>query len=682
VIKLNWFSILALITLLFLSSFATFAQEEQEVKNLVESIAEGLPDDFDLTDLTEQLSYYRKHPINLNKTDPGTLKNLVFLSALQISNLFSHLKTNGKLLDLLELQSIDDFDLNTIQKLLPFVTLIVPTPYEKVKLQSLLTKGSSDLIVRMGQTLQQQKGFGDLPGSRYLGSPEKLLGKYRYNYRNLLSASFVFKKDAGEYLFAGNNRSSFDFMSANVSMANLGKVKKIVLGDYSLQFGQGLTLWSGFGYGKGPDVTSVAKKDVGLKAYTSSNEASFFRGFSATIEVFKNIEFTPFFSYRNLDASLTTKTSEEPTLINLSISGLHRTATEIRNKKSQGQMVYGAALQYVSDNFNVGLVAYESRYKYLFVTGNLLYNKNNFTGNLLRNAGMHYNYTFKNIYFYGETASSLDGGLSMVHGAMASLSRKLSAVVVHRYYGETYHGFFSQGLGENSEAGNEQGLYTGLNLTLNKRWSFSIYSDYYLFPGLKYRIDAPSDGYEVLGQLNYTPTKIFKGIIRIKTKVKAQNPDDDLSESVLDDIHKENYRIGVDWRLNKKFSFQNRIEAVSYKKGPVDAEIGYMIYQDVNYAPLSSKISGNIRIAFFNTTYNSRVYAYEDDVLYGFSFGLYNGRGYRTYLNLKYNLLKTLNVWTRYAISWYPGETTVGSGLDQISGNKKSEIKVQMRYEF
>jgi hypothetical protein len=668
--------------LLSLTPFASFAQEEQEVKNLVESLAENLPDDFDLTDLTEQLSYYRKHPINLNKTDPGTLKNLVFLSALQISNLFSHLKTNGKLLDLLELQSIDDFDVNTIEKLTPFVTLIVPTPYDKVTLKSLLTKGNSDLILRVGQTIEQQKGFENLPGSRYLGSPEKLLGKYRYNFRNLFSASLVFKKDAGEYLFAGNNKSSFDFISANISIANLGKIKKIILGDYSLQFGQGLTLWSGFGYGKGPDVTSVAKKDVGLKAYTSSNEASYFRGFSATIELIKNIEFTPFLSYRKLDASLDTNPSEESTLVNLSISGLHRTATEIKNKKSQGQMVYGAALQYVSDNLNVGLVAYESRYKHIFVTGNLSYNKNNFTGNLLRNAGVHYNYTFKNIYFYGETASSLDKGLSTANGAMASLSRKLSAVVVHRYYGETYHGFFSQGLGENSEAANEQGFYAGLNLVPNKHWSFSIYSDYFQFPGLKYRIDAPSNGYEILGQLNYTPTKTFKGIFRIKTKVKAQNPDDELSENILDDIHKENYRLGIDWRLNKKFSFQNRIEAVSYKKGTMNTEIGYMIYQDVNYKPLSSKVSGNIRFAYFNTSYNSRVYAYEDDVLYGFSFGLYNGKGYRTYVNLKYSFLKSLNIWTRYAISWYPGETTVGSRLDQISGNKKSEIKIQMRYEF
>jgi hypothetical protein len=682
VIKYKWLRAVLCLLILFFNATTLLAQEEEEVKMLVESLAENLPDDYDLTDLVEQLNHYKKYPINLNETDPETLKNLVFLSPLQISNFFSHLKSNGKLLDLLELQSIDDFDLNTIQRLLPFVTLKLESPLKKITPKELLTKGHNDLILRLAQTVEQQKGFQDLPGSRYLGSPEKILGKYRYSYNDLISASLVFKKDAGEYLFSGNNKSSFDFLSAHLSINNMGKIKKLVLGDYSLQFGQGLTMWSGFGYGKGPDVTSVAKKDVGLRAYTSSNEASFFRGLAGTFEFLENVQFTTFFSYRNLDASLTLKPDELPTLVNLGVSGLHRTATEIRNKKSQGQMVFGAAVQYLSNNLSIGAVAYESRYKHAFVTGNLDYNQNNFTGNLLRNAGLHYNYTFINIYFYGEGASSLDGGFSIVNGAMASLSRKLSAVVVQRYYDQGYHSFFSQSLGENSEGGNEVGFYAGLNLVPNKRWSFSIYSDYFKFPFLKYRIDAPSNGYEVLSQMNYTPSKTFKGIIRFKIKVKAQNPDDKLSESVLDNINKANYRLGVDWRLSRKFSFQNRVEAVHYKKGPVRAEIGYLIYQDVNYKPLSSRLSGNFRLAYFNTSFNSRVYAYEDDVLYGFSFGLYNGKGYRTYYNLKYNLTKKVSMWTRYAISWYPNEETVGSGLDLIAGNKKSEVKVQLRYEF
>src|SRR5688500_16563224 len=80
------------------------AQEEFLVKDIIESFAENLSEDYDLSELTERLTNYRRHPIDLNKTNPEELKNLIFLSPLQISNFFNHIKTNGRLLDILELQ--------------------------------------------------------------------------------------------------------------------------------------------------------------------------------------------------------------------------------------------------------------------------------------------------------------------------------------------------------------------------------------------------------------------------------------------------------------------------------------------------------------------------------------------------------------------------------------------------
>ena len=672
-----------ILSILITSTIGSRAQQDPEITTLIESLAEGLPEDYDFSELVEQLAYYKKHPVDLNNTTPQELKKLFILSPLQISNLFSHFKTNGKLLDLLELQSIDGFDVATIQRLLPFVNINLPAPFTGLSFKHLLNKGSNDLILRYAQTLEKQKGFNDLPGSRYLGNPLKLLGKYRYTYSNLISASFVFKKDAGEYLFSGNNKTAFDFMSVHVALYNIGKIKKLVLGDYSLQFGQGLTLWSGFGYGKGPDVTSVAKKDVGLKAYTSSNESSFFRGIASTLGLLEHIDLTTFVSFRKLDASLSTSKDGQLSLVNIGISGLHRTATEIKNKGSEAQLIYGAVVQYLSDNLNVGLVGYHSNYQHPFSTGNQDYNAYGFTGTALNNAGLHYSYTFRNVYLYGEAASSLDGGNSVVNGAMASISRTCSIVMVHRYYQQNYHSFFGQSLGEGSDGSNERGFYAGFNFNPNKRWSFSVYNDYFNFPWLKYRVDEPSAGFEVLGQITYTPIKTFKSVLRYKRKLTAQNPDDKSAIRLTDNVVKENFRAGVEWRSNKKFGFQNRLEAARYKKGESKREIGYLIYQDVTYSPLSSKFSANMRVAYFRTpSYNSRVYAYEDDVLYGFSFGMYNGHGFRTYLNLKYHLGKRLNLWSRYAISIYPGETTVGSGLDQIAGNKKSEIKLQLRYEF
>lgn len=669
---------LLLITMSFIAE-AQVAEQEVNVRDILESVAENLPDDYDMTELIEILTKYRKHPINLNNTTPEELKTLIFLSPLQISNFFNHIKENGEFTDVLELQTIDAFDIKTVQCLIPFVTLNQTTEYEKLNFGNLLKYSDNDLVFRFGRILEQQKGFTDLPGNRYLGSPERFQARYRYHYSSIVSAAITFDKDAGEKL----SGKPFDFFSGNIAVFKLGVFKKIVAGDYTLQFGQGLTLWSGFSFGKGPDVTSVAKKDLGLKPYTSANEYSFFRGISATINIIKNIDFTPFVSFRNLDASQDLNQDGDLVQATVNQTGLHRTPSEVQNKNSLSQQIYGAAIQYTKNDFGFGVIAYQSKYGNNFIIQSAVYDKFSFTGNTLTNIGGYYNYTLKNIYFFGEAGKSLNSGFAYVNGALISLSSIVSASVVYRNYSRDYHNFFNQAVSESSEAINEKGFYAGFNITPNKRWMFSFYGDYFQFPWLKYRVDAPSNGYEILGQVVYTPSKTFKILARFKTENKQQNTDLEVPINFLDHVKKEGYRLEMSWQHNKSWSFQSRAEVSQYKKGDASREFGYLIYQDVDYSPIFSRITGNLRIAYFNTpSYNSRIYAYEDDVLYSFAFGMYSGKGIRSYLNLKFNLAKKLNVWARYAIFYYKEVETVGSYLDEIQGNKKSELKIQLRYQF
>ncbi|WP_343532212.1 helix-hairpin-helix domain-containing protein [Pedobacter sp.] len=685
------FRLLALFAVLLIG-FAAKAQtqEDQLIKDLIESIAENLPEDYDLSELQDRLTYYRKHPINLNNTTAEELKTLVFLSPLQISNLFEHIRKNGKLIDLLELQSIPEFDIQTIQRLLPFATLEQSATVDKITGKNLLMYGNNDLILRYGRVIEKSKGYTELPGSRYLGTPDRYLFRYRYTYSNRVSASLVFEKDAGEYLFRNATKASYfipsnytDFMSGHIAILNTGRFKKIVLGDYTMQFGQALTLWSGFAFGKSPDVTGVVKRDVGLRPYTSANEFAFLRGAAMTVNIAKNIDFSPFVSHRKLDASLSTDVNGERVVSTINETGLHRTQSEINNKNNLEQTVYGGVLQYRTSALNIGAVAYHTSFNRTFVPGSGLYRIHNFTGKELTNVGAHYSYTYKNFYFFGELGKSLDAGLAYVNGALVSLSSTVSAVVLHRNYQKNYHNFFNQGTSEASEAFNEKGFYAGLNINPSKIWSIQVYGDYFKFPWLRFRVDAPSDGYEFLGQVTYSPTKTFKTILRYKSEVKQQNTSLTVPFNYLDDVKRENYRAEVKWALGKSFGFQNRVEVVQFKKGDAKAEFGYLAYQDVSYSPLSSRLSGNIRVAYFNTaSYDSRIYAYEDDVLYNFTFGLYNGKGLRGYANLKYRLAKRVDLWGRYALYNYDNVETVGSGLDEINGKMKSEMRIQLRYQF
>lgn len=679
-----------LITLVFLlwSCCGAKAQEESASirKEINAYLAESLPEAEDLSELTSGLSYFSKHPVDLNHTSPEQLKALIFLSALQISNFFGHLRTNGKLKDLLELQGIAGFDLETIARLLPYVTLRPESKYQQLRLRDVWQKADQEILFRYGRLMEQQKGFKDLPGSHYSGSPDKILARYQYNFNQLISASVLGEKDAGEDFFSGANRSGFDFISGSLAVKQLGRFQQIVIGDYSLQFGQGLTLWSGSSLGKGPDVAGVAKRDTGLKPYTSANESSFFRGIGAKFNVLKIIDITGFISSRNLDASLNSSDAARTTLLAIGKSGLHRTASEINNKQSLGQVVYGGVLEYHKEVFSMGLIVYHSSYAHEFITGKALYKQHDFTGKELTNYGLYYHYTFRNIYFFGEAAGSNPGGAALLHGAMASLSPRVSAVVLYRDYGKDHVNFYSGAEGQ-GDASNEKGIYAGINITLQRHWTISVYSDLFWFAQPKYRVDQASSGYDLMGQLNFKPNKVFKAMLRFKTKQNEQNEGSGWPVNPLAKVSKELLRLQLDWKLNRKFSLQNRAEIVRYKKGlpgsGSKAEYGCLFYQDADYAPLSSRFSANLRLAFFHTaSYNSRSYAYEDDVLHGAGSGLYSGKGFRSFLNLSFRFSRSLKIWSRYAVFYYPGEDKIGSGLDQIQGSIKSDIKLQARYQF
>jgi hypothetical protein len=671
-----------LLTFIFLfGNLQVFAQDESFMKDILESAAENLPEDIDLFELTERLNYFRTHPIKINETNAAALKQLVFLSPLQINNLMRHLEVNGKLLDLAELQSIEGFDLLTLGRLVPFITLDKGITLNKLSLRNLGNLSTSDLMLRYGRVMETPKGFTDLPGSRYLGSKDKMLLRFKYAYTKKITVGIVMEKDAGEYFSQGKILA--DHFSANITLNDIGPFKKIVLGDYSLQFGQGLTLWSGFGFGKGPDVTSVAARDVGLRSYSSSNEASFFRGLASTVEIWKKIAFTSFISYRERDGSLKVWPDSSLTIQTINDSGYHRTKTELKNQNSLGQFVFGGAIQYLSDNLNLGLVSYQSFYDQNFVTGSSAYNKYSFTGNTLFNIGMHYSYTFKNVYTYGEIAHSVNGGWAVVNGLLISLSTKVSAVFLHRNYDKDYSNFYGSAVGENTDVANEKGVYTGLNYTPSKKFIFSFYVDYFKFPWLKFRVDSASNGNEILLQGVYLPKKTLKVLIRMRRELKQQNPDAaDLSPG-LKDLVKGSGRVAVDWKLNKYIDFQHRIDVSTYKKGDMGSEYGKLVYSDINYHPPLTKISGNLRVAYFNTpSYNSRVYAYEDDVLYGSSFGVYSEVGFRYYTNIRYRIAKKIDLWARYAITVYNDKASISSGLDEIMGNKKSDVRLQLRYQF
>ncbi len=652
------------------------------IEKILDILSPDLGDEQDYSDIAERLNYYRKHPIDLNNATKDQLQELIFLSPIQINEILSHSLENGPFINVYELQSIRSLDIESVNLLINFVKVTLPTSFQDLTFKKLVQKADHDIMVRIGKILERQAGFSTLANSKeanYQGSAWRVLTRYRYNFSNSLAASLNMEKDAGEQFFDSSKNKGFDFYSGNISIRGSGVVKKLLIGDYALQFGQGLVMWSGSGFGKGSGISTIAKQDFGLKPYSSVNESMFLRGASGTFK-FRKLFFTPFFSKKNLDASTTDQGKEISTI---SFSGLHRTKSEIENKSRLSSTIYGAHIQFNSKRLNIGFTSYQTQFSLPFSIGKSLYEQYDFRGNLLTNLGINYDYNYKNTYFFGEMAHSKNGGSAFINGIMSSLSPRVSLVLMHRRYAKNYHSFFNQSVSEASNPVNESGFYSALSLKFDSKWDLFTYSDFFRFPWLKFRVNAPSSGYEIFAQINYKMNKKLNLNTRFKQQVREENSEGIITHSGLETVDKQNYRIEIIYGINDRFSFRNRVEMVRYQKGNSKFELGFLNYQDIIYKPMSSRLSGNVRFGIFDTeSFNSRIYAYENDVLYAYSVPAYQGKGVRFYVNARYTLIRGFDLWLRYSLTSYYDQITVGSGGDQINGNKRSDIRMQIRYQF
>jgi hypothetical protein len=147
---------------------------------------------------------------------------------------------------------------------------------------------------------------------------------------------------------------------------------------------------------------------------------------------------------------------------------------------------------------------------------------------------------------------------------------------------------------------------------------------------------------------------------------------------------KQNWRTQVSYTVSKEVTLRSRVEALWYDVHEEDrSQQGFLTYFEGRYKPFKKKYAFNARVQFFDTDgFDSRLYAFENDVFYSFSIPQFAGKGLRYYLNVDCDVTKKITVWFRWAQSIYAGTDIISSGLDEIKGNKRSEVKLQLMYNF
>ncbi len=615
-------------------------------------------EDSQIYDLIEQLL---ENPININTATKADLMTIPFMDIESATNIINHRKKFGKFFSTREVKMIDGLSSN-IAKTLQYFVIVKPPSIDDSP--SFIGLYSLKFRSRLINDVQERIGFID---TLYSGSTIKAYNRIKFQPNPKISMGGLIEKDAGE-------NSYWDFYSAHLSMRDLIPFTNIIVGDYTVEFGQGLSMWSPYSFSKSSDATnSVIKRGRNISPYTSSGETNFLRGVVVNTKL-NNFSVTAFYSRLNLDATIV---DGDNNFSAIRKDGFHRTENELSKINRVKDKTIGASLAYsILNKVNLGVLYYQKSFSHIFNPNSYSdINDDNF-----QFASLTYDAAIKNIYFVGELAY-FQNSFASVNTIQLALVKNFIITAIIRNYPKDYFSFYANGFGEKSTTNNEFGIYTGF------KWKTSIgeinfYLDQFKFPHPSSHIPLPSSGDE----LSFSYTNRFSKSITVY--LRYFNEKKEVQEIVEKDYliveqRLQKIRGEVTFQVNRSLRLRTRLELLYLSRNQTSInETGFLIFQDLQFRlPIDLTLIG--RVIFFQTdSYASRIYEFENDLTGVMNNLALYGTGMRWYFLFRYKIMKTINLSFKYSELYKPNEEVLGSGYNMILGNLDNRISMQIDLSF
>jgi hypothetical protein len=678
---------LILILSLFIKMMPLYSQK-QEMEAAVEKIVQNRLDALEDTDdarlsedlLTLHWSALYKRPVDVNLLDETELQTQLFLNHIQAQSLIQYREGVGYIQNLHELQGIPGWDNEKVKLLFPF---IVVGNHQKLdeKVKEILIRGNQTLQIRMHRIMQEKKGFredtlGVLP---FMGSKWGRVFRYGYSDDKTLKFGFQGELDAGEKWKWRKEQLGMDFYGAYFSITpQKSWIKKMVLGNFTVNLGQGLMLWQTFGAYKGNDVLMIKNQNKGIEPNRSVGEGVGFKGVG--FEAGKgNLQLTFFMSQKKEDAKLEISDSSEwivgyrPVL-----TGLHRTVDESATRNKLQKRTIGYSLTHARKKYSLSINQLLTAVNFLPIRSEKWYNKFDRFSKWQNNIGLDFTMNIGGNHFFGETMIDQSGSKGIWVGMIGSLSKEISLSGFYRKLDRGLYAATGNLPTEYGRSNNEEGLFIGIKMT-TKRATIDGYIDLFRSRWLRYGINGPSNGTEWLFCGNFKPSDKTEIQLRVKNENKPQR-DYDWSETGIKpwlNNRKTSIRLGFLSELTEKNTIKLRVEmgrnqVEKYEK----KEQGHIISFEIKQLCFSKKLKLNAWVCYSEvSSANVSLFAFEPDPVSGSTELIsYYNTGVRWGLSSVIKIHKMLKISIKFTESLFQDQQFQGSGMDQIAGNKKSEM--------
>ena len=679
---------LLILLVIFLTGPVATAQSAESSREQVLEIIERTVADLDpetselqITELIELLEELANNPVNINRAGLDELAGVPALNLQTARAIISYRETTKPFESILELLEVDGIGSVTFENIQPFLTVGKSADLRKdlyLNLRYWTHNSRLETLAGYQQVLTPREGYNrpDSLGG-YLGSPVKYNHRLRYRSDHI-SVNLTQDKDPGESL---TGPSDFDFTSWHVAIEDLGLLENLIVGDFRVSYGQGLTLWNGGAFGKSSNIIgSAIKNDPGIRPYTSYQETNGFRGVAATVG--RQFQLSGFYSNRSRTASET----EEGFVRFPTSSGLHRTTNESNRRLNLNQETFGGRVRYQTAYAIIGVSGYHNLFNQTVIKGTQPYQLFGFEGRKLSALGTDVRLNMGSTTIFGEIARSSNGSFGGITGTEVSIMESTDLALAYRNYARDFQSIFGSGFGEQSSPQNEIGFFTGIRQQISNKLQLNAFVDFFSTHGPRFRNTRPTSGYDWLARLDFEPLEKIAIYLQVKAKNWEQEFDtlDSFGREtlVMGEESRFNARLHMEYFVHENVRLRTRFDLVRYIETFSSTSIGYLMYQDVRFTP-SAKLTVDARITVFETDdFNSRMFQFENDLLYVMSNAMLFDQGQRSYIVFRYRPSPHIIFRVKASTTLYENRQSIGSGLDLIRGKRKSDLGVQLQFKL
>lgn len=645
-------AVLFLILLALAARTLRCQDEEYTLAEAAERIME-LDGDYDASQLTELLSELMEFPVLINSGNADEIARLFFLTEFQVMVLADHITRNGPVVSLYEIALLPAFDRATALLMAPCISL----QREEEKYGHGRTTATITSSARFNSDNEESNGVRSLIRLRH----ESSRIDYGLTAENDPGEPFTFREAAGA-----------DFISGYLTYYGKGPLKSIIAGDYSLRFGEGLAFNSSSWQGSWLSSPSFMTGRNAITQFSSTEENNFFRGTGLFLGSF-NAGAVLFASCNMIDARLVYDDDSIITAVsNLVKGGIHVSESQHLARNSLTETIAGFHLMAGAEKVRGGLTTAVTWFSLPFIPDTSKTEAiSAFKGNRLVNLAADCKAGTGRLLFFSEAAMSIPGSWALTAGLRARPTQRVTYNLLARYFSSDYHAFHSGAFSAGSGSGNETGMAMSVYIEAARHFFITAAADLYRMPAPRYRSSFSSSGNRMEIRGEYLPRDELSLRLSFTTSMREY------------DVAAETGTAGSELQGRRQLALVLRFEPydnirlttrASLSYVTPDKERGYLLCQDAVYSFRSAPLRLWLRYALCTTGgYDSRLYAWENDLLSTFSVPSFYGDCSRSFIMVSWKPSPRTELRVKYAVT---------SHTHDLSDTVQQELKGQLRVSF